>query len=317
MPTTSSAGGHRFTDTFSHEALLYAGDEGFLAGTVPFVRAGLAAKEPVMVVVSRHKIELLRSALGPAAEAVRFADMAAVGRNPARIIPAWREFVDEHAGGGRRLRGIGEPVGPERRGPELVECARHEALLNVAFAGPPAWSLLCPYDTDALDRAVVERARCTHPILRDGAGRRPSPAFDVQPALDDVPLSEPPARADEVSFGDAPLQPLRGVVAARARRAGLGPQAVADLVLAVNEVATNSLRHGGGRGTLRVWTEADRLVCDVRDDGYLDEPLIGREHPSTERVHGRGLWMVNQLCDLSQLRSSPEGTVVRLHTWLP
>lgn len=301
---------------FTHEALLYAGDEGFLAGTVPFIRAGLGAREPVMVVVSRHKIALLRSALGPEADGVRFADMAAVGRNPARIIPAWREFVDEHAGGGRPLRGIGEPVGPERRGPELAECARHEALLNVAFAGPPVWSLLCPYDTAALDRAVVERAHCTHPILRRGADRRPSPAFGVEPAMDDAPLSEPPARADEVAFGDGPLQPLRGVVAAHARRAGVGPQAAGDLVLAVNEVATNSLRHGGGRGTLRVWTEVDRLVCDLRDDGCLDQPLVGREHPSTERLRGRGLWMVNQLCDLSQLRSSPEGTVVRLHTWL-
>jgi hypothetical protein len=39
----------------------------------------------------------------------------------------------------------------------------------------------------------------------------------------------------------------------------------AALVLAVDEVATNSLRHGGGRGTLRIWRDADAVVCEVRD----------------------------------------------------
>jgi hypothetical protein len=28
------------------------------------------------------------------------------------------------------------------------------------------------------------------------------------------------------------------------------------------------------------------------------------------------VWLVNQLCDLVQVRSSEDGTVVRLYTWL-
>lgn len=56
-----------------------------------------------------------------------------------------------------------------------------------------------------------------------------------------------------------------------------------------------------------------RVVCDVSDRGWIRQPLAGRARPSVDLESGRGLWMVNQLCDLVQLRSSPAGTVVRLH----
>jgi anti-sigma regulatory factor (Ser/Thr protein kinase) len=61
-----------------------------------------------------------------------------------------------------------------------------------------------------------------------------------------------------------------------------------------------------------VWREKHALVCEVRDGGRLVEPLLGRERPRPEQASGRGLWLVNQLCDLVQMRSSPDGNVVRL-----
>jgi MEDS: MEthanogen/methylotroph, DcmR Sensory domain len=92
---------------FSHEALFYAGGDEFVDRTAPFIREGLEADESVLVVVNADKIEMLRSELGASADAVRFADMAEIGQNPARIIPAWRDFVDEGAGSPpRRRRGI-------------------------------------------------------------------------------------------------------------------------------------------------------------------------------------------------------------------
>ena len=54
-------------------------------------------------------------------------------------------------------------------------------------------------------------------------------------------------------------------------------------------------------------------VCEVQDKGWIRQPLVGRARPGIERKSGRGLWIVNQLCDLVQLRSSPAGTVARLH----
>src|ERR1700716_134743 len=94
-------------DKFRHEALLYAGWAEFVAGTVPFIRDGIRAGEPVLVVESVDKIQMLRVALGEDADGVLFADMADVGANPARIIPAWHDFVSRHADSGRRLSGIG------------------------------------------------------------------------------------------------------------------------------------------------------------------------------------------------------------------
>ena len=85
------------------------------------------------------------------------------------------------------------------------------------------------------------------------------------------------------------------------------------LVLAVNEVATNSVVHGGGGGILRIWTEGDVLVCEVRDRGVIDDPLVGRERPLVNAAGGCGLWLANQLCDLVQVRSFAGGSVVRLH----
>jgi hypothetical protein len=83
---------------FRHDALLYAGEDGFLEGTVPFLRAGLGAGETMLVVVSARKIGLMRSELGDGADAIAFLDMAEVGGNPARIIPAWQEFVGARGG---------------------------------------------------------------------------------------------------------------------------------------------------------------------------------------------------------------------------
>lgn len=127
--------------------------------------------------VSAAKIERLRAELGGDADSVQFADMAGVGANPARIIPAWHDFVAAHAGGGQRFRGIGEPIYPERGAAELVECQRHEDLLNVAFAGGPAWWLLGPYDTEALDPAVVDEAHRSHPFVTHGVSQRESVTY--------------------------------------------------------------------------------------------------------------------------------------------
>ena len=118
---------------YRHEALFYRGDEEFLAGTVPLVRDTVAADAAVLVAVPRPRARALREALGRDGERVAFAEMEQLGRNPGRIIGAWRDFIREHGGGDAPPLGIGEPIWPERTEAELVECQRHETLLNLAF----------------------------------------------------------------------------------------------------------------------------------------------------------------------------------------
>jgi anti-sigma regulatory factor (Ser/Thr protein kinase) len=301
---------------FRHEALMYAGESGFVSGTLPFIRDGLAADEPMLVVVSKDKIDLLRQGLGRDADAVHFADMAGVGNNPARIIPAWYDFVNENPG--RRLRGIGEPIWAGRSSAELIECQRHESLLNVAFAEAPAWWLLCPYDTDSLDPDVIAEARRSHPFVAHECTH--SESLDYR-GLDrsgepfDAPLPEAPVDCPEIEFGAGPMQPVRAFVAQHAGT-DLGAERVADLILAVTEVATNSVRYGGGHGAMRIWRDDSAVICEVRDHGHLEYPLVGRRRPAIDTVEGRGIWLVHQLCDLVQIRSYASGTVVRMHTWI-
>jgi anti-sigma regulatory factor (Ser/Thr protein kinase) len=303
-------------DAFCHEAIFYAGHDDFVARTSSFIREAVDAQEPILVVVSAPKIEALRGALHAAAEKVQFADMAQVGTNPARIIPAWRDFVAEHAAAGRRFRGIGEPIWAGRTPDELVECERHESLLNLAFAGVPAWWLACPYDTVSLDPSVLAEARRNHPYL---SGQRGNAASDTYRGLDDVvgpfdePLPEPDGRPDEMAFGERDLTVVRDFVARHAVDVGFDAEQTAELVLAVDECATNSLLHADGGGVLRIWQTQTALICEVRDQGRIRDPLVGRERPTPDQEGGFGLWLANQLCDLVQVRSFPTGSVVRLH----
>jgi anti-sigma regulatory factor (Ser/Thr protein kinase) len=299
---------------YQHEAFLYRGHEEFLQGTLEFIREAVAAAEPVLVVVDSDKIDSLRRELRGISGEVLFADMAEVGTNPARIIPAWQDFLDERGAADRRVRGIGEPIWSGRSPAQLAECQRHEALLNVAFADPSFW-LLCPYDLMSLDATVIDEARRTHPIVRQGGVGRPSSSYPGTGAVatpDTSSLSEVPDVALVLAFRPGDVGEVRQFVSRHAAYQGLGADRVADLVLAADEICTNSLRHGGGQGTVGIWTEGGEVVCEIRDRGRIREPLAGRRRPSIEDSGGRGLWMVHQLCDLVQIRSTEGGGVVRL-----
>jgi anti-sigma regulatory factor (Ser/Thr protein kinase) len=306
----------KVTTQFVHEALLYTGQDAFLEGAMPFVLDGVQAGEPTLLVLSADKLDLIERELNGDGERVLFADMAEVGANPARIIPAWRRFVDEHGTGDRPVRGIGEPIWHGRPPDELVECQRHEALLNVAFANDSSFRLLCPYDTTTLDDAVIEEAARSHPVVVEDGQTRTSTAYRGLAACAapfSEPLPAPPASVQALDFDDERLGELRQLITTRGADAGLATSRVEDLVLAVNEIATNSVRHGGGSGTLRVWVGTRWLVCEIEDRGWIGDPLADRREPEKEQQGGRGLWIANQLCDLVQVRTFATRSIVRLH----
>jgi anti-sigma regulatory factor (Ser/Thr protein kinase) len=213
------------------------------------------------------------------------------------------------------VRGIGEPIHAARSSAELVECQQHESLLNHAFDGTPAFRLLCPYDV-GLGAEVLEEAARSHPFVYSVGQVMPSMGWQREggPARPyEVALPHPPATFEQLAFAMGRLHDLRGFVTRHAHAAGFDAERTSDVVLAVNEVATNSLRYGGQRGTLTVWREGPTLICEVHDTGQIADPLAGRRLPSPTAVGGFGLWLVNHLCDLVQVRTGPGGSVVRLH----
>jgi anti-sigma regulatory factor (Ser/Thr protein kinase) len=276
------------------------------------VRSGAEAGAALLVAVPGRNLALLRRELAPLDGRVTFADMAQIGANPARIIPFVRELVD--ASRDRPVRFVGEPIWAGRTAAEVIEGVRHEGLLNTAFADSSA-HILCPYDARKLPAAVLGDARRTHPSLLCDGARHGCPEY-VDPlvtyAAADRPLVEPAVLTLSLSV-DEGLAAFRSAVKEHALSAGLDHARVSSFVLAANEAAANTLAHAGGDGTARLWEDEDEVVCEVSDSGVIDDPLVGRRIPPVDREGSRGIWLMHQLSDLVELRSGPDGTVVRIH----
>ena len=297
--------------------MLWHGVDDFVSRTVQFVRDGLDLGEQVMVAVPGDRLRRVRHALGNDADAVVLADMESVGANPARIIAAWAEFL--HASGGRPSRGMGEPLWAGRRDAEVQECQLHESLLNAAVPTDTPFWLRCPYEADALPTSFIEESIRTHPWMADDHGRRrPTPHFVHEAAQ--LAVCRNPARTARCTHrpDDHPQHPAFGPRPGAHRGPGLRHRRGTR-----RRPGARPARAGRQLGRARRrWrhaaavAHADALVCEVTDVGIVADPLTGRFAPDTEEPDGRGLWMVNQLCDLVQLRSSAAGTTVRVHTWL-
>ncbi|MFI0241161.1 anti-sigma factor RsbA family regulatory protein [Streptomyces sp. NPDC016845] len=296
-----------------HPALFYRDEEEYLAGTAAFVREGLAVGDPVAVAVPAANLALIRAELGEEAGRVRLLDMERAGRNPGRIIPrVLRAFADSHPG--RRPRIIGEPIWAGRTTAEYPACAQHEALVNLAFEGRGV-TILCPYDATRLTAPVLSDAHVTHPaVIRSGA-RTPSAQYAPQAlvARYNEPLHAPPGVA-ATAYTKATLTAVRQYATRWAAGLGLAEPRLDDFELAVAELTTNSVVHGGGEGLLGVWAEDRHVVCQVRDAGVLDDPLAGRRLPARDQRGGRGLLLVNVVADLVRTHSTPEdGTTTHVY----
>jgi anti-sigma regulatory factor (Ser/Thr protein kinase) len=113
------------------------------------------------------------------------------------------------------------------------------------------------------------------------------------------------------------LSEVRARVRSHARQAGLPEARANDLVLAVSEVAANTLRHARSAGTLTIWHDNSEIVCEIRDSGVITDPLVGHRRPPADALAGHGLWLVHQLCDQVDLTSGDAGTTIRMHMTIP
>ena len=167
---------------------------------------------------------------------------------------------------------------------------------------------------DARSEVLHEACR-NHPRLARGSESWASDDYAAPRAVLARPdtLPAPGDHTVELPFGAGDLALVRRFVTEAAHAAGFAGERRDDLVLAVSELVANTVRHAGGHGVLRMWADSETFFCEVTDPGRILDPLAGRSRPSHRRGSGRGLWIVNHLCDLVQVRSTKEGTVVRLH----
>ncbi|MEE6309447.1 ATP-binding protein [Plantactinospora veratri] len=131
-----------------------------------------------------------------------------------------------------------------------------------------------------------------------------------------APDAAPPLLTE--TFDGDRVTEIRHAVAARAEAAGLSGARLDDFVLAVNELMTNAVRHGGGQGWLRLWRTGEILYCLVSDTGagIGADRLDDRRRPLPEIAGGWGLWLARQLSDEMVVDSGPAGTTVRISAHL-
>jgi len=112
---------------------------------------------------------------------------------------------------------------------------------------------------------------------------------------------------------------LRHAVQAAARQAGLIGEPLDDFAVAVQELMTNAVRHGGGRGRLELRVSGDNLVCDVIDHGpgFRDGVPAPSGPPPAETLGGRGLWLAGHLTDSMLISNGTGGTTVSISMCLP
>lgn len=301
---------------FRHEAFVYGSDEEYVAVLATYVLSGLVDDDVVIAVVPARNAALLREAIGPDFDAVEVIDADEWYRTPGTTIAGYDDVLAAHAGA-RRVRVIGEVAFGDTAA-DWAAWTRYEAALNRAFERYEA-RVVCPYDARTLPPTVVVDACRTHPVLLSGAGSAPSVAYEEPEALARslrVPMSIPTGAPVLDLTVDHDLRDARMAFRQVAAAAGFDTRRIAELTLAVNEVLTNALVHGGGPARLRVWDEGGgELFCTVDDPGPgADDPLVGLLPPHADRHGGRGVWLVRQLFDRAELVRSDAGHTVALAT---
>jgi anti-sigma regulatory factor (Ser/Thr protein kinase) len=289
---------------FLHSALLYDTEAAYAATVSAFVRDGLARDEAVAVAASERQTALLRDHLDGDAAEVRFLPAEEWYVRPVRTIAGWAQLLRAASARGRPFMRLVGHTSPAHGTPSWV---RFESALNTSLTELRG-HLLCPYDRAALPADTVQTAARTHPRLHDGAGWLDSAGYEPPERLL-AELPEPPYPVTGAPVIAAPVKDtvadLRTQVRERATAEGwLPPDRVENLLLAVSEVATNGIRHGGEQRELRIWLTGDAVVCEVTDNGPVPPgPLAGYLPPRAGTIGGMGLWLVQQLCDAMAIRT--------------
>ena len=113
-------------------------------------------------------------------------------------------------------------------------------------------------------------------------------------------------------FAVADITDLRHDLRRHVAVAGLHDDDLDDFVAAVNELATNAVRHGGGQGSLRLTLDGDTLIAEVSDrgGGFGGELPVTAGPPAADVPGGRGILLARLLTDTLMISDGPDGVTV-------
>lgn len=299
-----------------HAVAFHGSDADLLLQLVPLVTAGLERGEPVAVALQPSTEEALHVALNGAAGLIVLSQPEGPDAGSGQTVAARRArelreltlstggpvtVLTEHTS---RLDGVDGSFWTEL-----------DAALNVALEELPV-RLTCFFPELPLHLEILQGARHNHPLLlSDGRVRQnpdhrcPRDVLIARPAPAPVLLGPPDVR---VRFTAWQLHEVRWAAEQALLSSGCGSERAEDIVLAINEVATNAVEHGANEAELCLWLSGNGLVCEVHDTGTLRDPLPGLQPPHPSHPRGHGLWIARQLCDSLHVWADGFGTHVRM-----
>lgn len=301
--------------TATHSTLFYDGSRQYADEVGGVLRDALDQGHRGLVMAPARRVDDLRSALGRDADEVTFVEEAVA------YAPQWnlyRVLLDFAASApGVRTCAVSEQTLTTRTPAEVLDYRRLEAAINIVFAEYNV-DLLCPYDAGTLPPHHLDIARATHDAMRANGAMAPNASYN-EPLTVLAGLSTvvpPPRDAITVDCASpADVAGARRLVRSLGADLRLDPDVVADVALAVTEVLTNALLHGGPPTMLHFYEAGPTWVCHVQDGGNeAIDPLTGLVPPAQPADHGYGLWLARQLCSAVDVGTDASGTHVRLHT---
>lgn len=294
-----------------HAAAFVASPRHLLEPALAVATAALERREPVAHAVSPDTERALHAALGGTALVALSAPHGPDGGSGQTVAARWA----------RELRALGGPaavlVEHDSRldGVDGGFWTELDAAVNVALADLPV-HLTCFFPEMPLHLEVTAGARRNHPhLLVDGEllhnpdHRCPRDVLGARPAPVPAVLGPPYL---ELGFGAWQLHDVRAALEEALLAAGYGRVRAEDVVLAVNEVATNAVEHGAAQARLTLWIDGGDVVCEISDTGRLVDPLPGLRAPHPAHPRGRGVWIARQLCDVLHVWADASGTHVRV-----
>lgn len=299
---------------FRHGLVLHDGPADAVSVMLPIASAVRERGGLVALAVSDEVADGIRERIGPDG-LTPLTPLTRAAQQSGQTVAAWRARELRAMGSSGREIVVLAEHDPDLDGPDGSYWTEFEAALNISLGGLPI-TQVCAYPQLPLHRLVADAAVANHAFLLEGDDLVANPEHrgpaDVLAAM---PVSAPYVLGPPdvfLRYNTFELSRVRRAVEEAVSGSRLDAERAEDLVLAVNEIATNAVEHGSAQAELFVWASDDELVCELHDEGDLALPLIGLAPPHASQARGRGTWIARQLCDALHVWRDDSGTHVRL-----